>query len=150
MIKRIKKVLPLFCCLAFLLAVQRINYEPIAFASNVCEAPEAKKAMAQDDYSLTEPSQITKPDVQALLSDETIQYYAYLNLDTAEDALRPIIITARNKIIYRHSWVADEADGEILDQAGNVKEVLPHFSELFPSDWEVPVEFQELDLSYYT
>lgn len=113
-----KCVLPFLCCLALLFSVPRIGFAADTSASNASVAPEAKKAMAQDDYSLTEPNQIKKPDMQVPLPDETIQYYAYLNLDTAEDALKPLIIAAT-------------------------------FFRSVPPDWEAPVEFQELDLSYY-
>lgn len=144
----LKKTLPFLCCLVFLFAALRIDHVSSASVFNASESPGGKE-LTQDGNSLTEQCQIAEAEAQVLSSDEAIQYYAYLNLDAAEDDLRPIIIAARNKIIYRHSWVADEVYGEILDQDGDVKEVLPHFSDLFPTDWEVPVESQELDLSYY-
>jgi len=87
---------------------------------------------------------------QYLGSEEDIQYYAYLNLSTAAEELKPIVLAARNIIIYRYSWVADGLNGQILDKNGNIKRKVPEFSELFPEDWELPVSpAKDVDLSYY-
>lgn len=87
---------------------------------------------------------------QYLDSEEDIQYYAYLNINTAEEELKPIILVARSTIIYRYSWVADGMNGEVLDKEGNIKSKIPEFSELFPEDWEIPVSpAKYVDLSYY-
>lgn len=87
---------------------------------------------------------------QYLDSEEDIQYYAYLNISTAEEELKPIILVARNTIIHRYSWVADGMNGKVLDKDGNVKREIPEFSELFPEDWEIPVSpAKNVDLSYY-
>ena len=88
---------------------------------------------------------------QYLGSEEDIQYYAYLNINTAEEELKPIILVARNTIIHRYSWVADGMSGSVLDKEGNIKREIPEFSELFPEDWEMPVSLaKNVDLSYYT
>lgn len=88
---------------------------------------------------------------QYLNSEEDIQYYAYLDMSTAEEEIKPVILIARNTIIHRQSWVADGLNGQILDRGGNVKRNLPEFSELFPADWELPVSLaNQVDLSYYT
>lgn len=85
-----------------------------------------------------------------LNSEEEIQYYAYLDMSTAEEELKPIILVARNTIIYRYSWVADGMNGKVLDREGNIKRIIPEFSELFPEDWEMPVsQAKSVDLSYY-
>lgn len=139
----LKRVLSFLCCLALFFAVLKINY--VSGASGTNESGELS-VEGQGTASLTD---LNQTEVLAFLSEEAIQHYAYLDLDTAGDTVKPLILAARNKIIYQHSWVADEAYGEILDPDGNVKEVLPHFSDLFPLDWDVPIESQELDLSYY-
>lgn len=46
-----------------------------------------------------------------LKEEEDIQYYAYLTLDDADPSLAPVIIEARNRIIFRQSWVADGLKG---------------------------------------
>lgn len=65
--------------------------------------------------------------------------YERIEESTAESR-KTEILAAREAIIYSKSWVADGIYGAILDQNGNVKEVLPQFSEVFPEDWDVPVE----------
>lgn len=84
-----------------------------------------------------------------LKEEEDIQYYAYLTLDDADPSLAPVIIEARNRIIFRQSWVADGLKGYVHDRNGNVIEEVPQFSDLFPEDWDVPVLPVEVDLSYY-
>lgn len=48
-----------------------------------------------------------------LKEEEDIQYYAYLTLDDADPSLAPVIIEARNRIIFRQSWVADGLKGYV-------------------------------------
>lgn len=67
-----------------------------------------------------------------------VEYYAYMDLESADKLTKEMILEARNEIIFSESWVADEVDGWITNPDGTVVEVLPHFSELFPSDWDVP------------
>lgn len=82
--------------------------------------------------------------------EDDIQYYAYLDYETAEEALQPVILAARNRIIYRYSWVADGTSGRILGKDGNVKQELPQFSDIFPEDWDLPTHpASAVDLSYY-
>ena len=61
---------------------------------------------------------------------------AYMNLDTADEQTRTNILAARNEIMFSTSWVADDVNGWVLDENGVVIETLPHFSEVFPSDWD--------------
>lgn len=66
---------------------------------------------------------------------------AYSEIDeSTTEAEREQILEARSEIIYSHSWVADGLSACILDENGNVKEILPQFSEIFPEDWEEPME----------
>ena len=84
-----------------------------------------------------------------LKEEEDIQYYAYLTLDDADPSLALVIIEARNRIIFRQSWVADGLKGYVHDRNGDVIEEVPQFSDLFPEDWDIPVLPVEVDLSYY-
>lgn len=70
---------------------------------------------------------------------ENAYLYAYMDIDSADADTQEQILDARRVIIYSTSWVADDVDGYIKDEDGNIIEVLPHFSEVFPSDWEIPV-----------
>lgn len=88
--------------------------------------------------------------VQKLLqSEDDIQYYAYLNLEESDASLHPVILEARNRIIFRQSWVADGLSGLIQDSEGNVINEVPQFSDLFPADWAPPIMSTDVDLSYY-
>ena len=84
-----------------------------------------------------------------LKTEDDIQYYAHLNLETAKENEKPIILEARNRIIFRNSWVSDEVNGRVLDENGNVIEELPHFSDLFPEDWDEPIVNSKVDKDYY-
>ena len=85
-----------------------------------------------------------------LQNEDDIKYYAYLDLSTAEESLHSVILEARKIIIYRSSWVADGQVGYVFDENGKIVEKVPNFSDLFPPDWEEPIESIEVDLSYYS
>lgn len=76
-------------------------------------------------------------DASQEVNNLQIQDYAYMELESASTELKSKIIEARNTIINSESWVADGYDMYIIDIDGSQKAV-PHFSELFPSDWELP------------
>ena len=61
-----------------------------------------------------------------------------MDIHSADPELIPVILEARDRIIFTHSWTDDEIDGRILDEDGNVIETVPYFHDIFPSDWEVP------------
>lgn len=86
----------------------------------------------------SENNMLTQTAIQELLAVQAAEHYAYMNMEDVSEELKPVIWEARMEIIFNNSWVADEINGCVLDVAGNVIEVLPHFSELFPEDWEVP------------
>lgn len=68
------------------------------------------------------------------------EQYAYLDLDTATSALQEKILDARNTIIFSKDWVADGYEAYVEDvTTGEILEVLPSFSELFP-DWDLPAD----------
>ena len=64
---------------------------------------------------------------------------AYIDINEATPELKQKILQAREEIIFSYSWVADEVNGRVLDENGNIVEELPHFSDLFPEDWDEPV-----------
>lgn len=72
------------------------------------------------------------------LTLSTPEHYAYMDLNTADAATKAAILEARNEIINNTSWVADGLYGYVTDAEGNVIEVVPQFSNIFPSDWEIP------------
>lgn len=87
-----------------------------------------------------------------LQTEADIQHFAYLDLETSSEELKPVILLARRQIVYRYDWVADDVRGCVLGIDGNVEEVLPKFHDLFPADWDIPITpsaFREVDLSYY-
>lgn len=64
---------------------------------------------------------------------------AYMNAETASPALRAEILEARNVIIFNETWIADGFEATVTEPDGTVHSV-PHFSDLFPADWDLPVE----------
>lgn len=82
---------------------------------------------------------MTQGQIETYLASESLEYYAYMILEDAPEELKPVILEARKRIIHNSDWVDDELDGWILDPDGNVIETLPHFHEIFPEDWEIPI-----------
>lgn len=85
--------------------------------------------------------QVVAIDVEAVetyFENNSLEYYANMDIHSADPELIPVILEARNRIIFTHSWTDDEIDGRILDEDGNVIETVPYFHNVFPSDWEVP------------
>lgn len=85
--------------------------------------------------------QLVTIDVEAVepyFENNSLEYYAYMDIHSADPELIPVILEARNRIIFTHSWTDDEIGGRILDEDGNVIEAVPYFHDVFPSDWEVP------------
>lgn len=87
----------------------------------------------------TEKPSYTMEEINAYLDEHGEEYYAYMILDEAEESLKPIILEARWRIISNTSWVDDELNGHIEDEAGSIIEIVPHFHEIFPADWEIEV-----------
>lgn len=78
-------------------------------------------------------------------TEDKLQYYAHLDYETAGKDIRRVILVARNQIIYRVPWCDDNVNSCVIGADGNVKETLPHFHELFPLDWEVPIHPVSVD-----
>lgn len=101
--------------------------------------PEVQESIAQMELEQREAAE------KYIHSEEDVQYYAYLDLDSADESLKPVILAARKQIIYRHTWVADGLSAYILDVDGSVESRVPEFSEIFPADWEPPIGCQVMD-----
>ena len=93
--------------------------------------------------SLTIPAMAVEANVQQEWTN--VESIAYMSLDNVDVETQSQILQARNEIIFNTSWVADDVNGRIVDVNGNVIETLPHFSEVFPSDWEIPVNMQPIN-----
>lgn len=103
----------------------------IALVLTVCALQVPVNAVTTDTLSYT------MEEIEAYLEKNGEEYYAYMILDDAEESLRPIILEARWRIISNTTWVDDELNGHIEDEMGNIIEVVPHFHEIFPEDWEI-------------
>lgn len=79
-------------------------------------------------------------EITSIVNDD-LYAIAYTVIDEqTTNVQKERILAAREEIIYSQSWVADGLSGRILDCNGNVKRSLPQFSELFPEDWDLPVD----------
>lgn len=76
--------------------------------------------------------------VEPYFENYSLEYYAYMNIHSVEPNLIPVILEARNRIIFSSSWTDDNTEGTILDENGNIIETVPLFHDVFPADWEVP------------
>lgn len=79
------------------------------------------------------------PEDTNFLDDSQVLYFAYMDLNEADEALKSKILQARNIVISNSSWVADGVNGYIENRDTGIITPLPHFSEIFPSDWDMPV-----------
>lgn len=73
--------------------------------------------------------------VDTLTDAET---FAYMDILTAPKELKELILEARNTIIFSTCWVADGCEAVIYSSSGEVEEIVPQFSDLFPG-WDIPV-----------
>lgn len=78
--------------------------------------------------------------IEQLILENGADFYAYMDLDRVDENMKAVILKAREKIIFSSTgWVADGTEGYVLDEKGNIIEVLPEFHDIFPEDWEYPV-----------
>ena len=137
--------------IVLLLAISATQLVPLASSSDLM-LDDSVQPVQQSTHTANKNELIEEniTQISALLQNEdVIQYYAYLDLSTAEESLQPVILEARNRIIFRYAWVADGLDGYVLNENKEIIEVVPQFSDLFPSDWDEPIMSTEVDLSYY-
>lgn len=74
---------------------------------------------------------------------------AYMDISDAPQELQKQIISERNAIISEHEWVADGFSSSVIDVAtGDVIRELPEFHEIFPKDWDLPIENDISDVAF--
>lgn len=78
------------------------------------------------------------PSSHTLYGTNSLEAIAYMDVEQVSEEMQARIIEARNEIIFSQSWVADGLHGYVVDKDGVIVEEVPQFSELFPSDWEIP------------
>lgn len=76
----------------------------------------------------------------SIQSMDVANEYAYMDIDEAPANLHDTILEARDYIIYHSTWVADGYGGSITSPEGEVLEIVPEFHDIFPEDWEIPVD----------
>lgn len=84
--------------------------------------------------------------VEPYFEEQSLDHYAYMDVNAVDTELIPVILEARQRIIAQTSWVDDSLDGWVEDEDGTIIEIVPHFHEVFPDDWEIPYypsEFNE-------
>lgn len=94
-------------------------------------------ALEQTDAMAAE---MTEEDIARQERIQEAERYAYLDLDSASPEMQEKILSARKVIIFSaDGWCADDTQMIIIRADGTIEEV-PKFSELFPSDWDLPVD----------
>lgn len=97
----------------------------LSFVSIICMAIVPAAAETENDAARQERIQAARQ-------------YAYLDLESASSEMKEKILSAREIIIYSSDgWCADGFSGTVTYADGTVERV-PNFSELFPSDWDLP------------
>jgi len=115
-------------------------------AEALFKSEEVLEGQTQEKYDGRESVEIYIPEDAVFTDDSEVFYYAYMDLNTTDESLKSKVLQARNIVIYNSSWVADGVNGYIEDKKTGTKRELPHFSEVFPSDWEMPIILtQEVD-----
>ena len=121
-------------CLAFWVYENGTSVDPLQFYN--IEAPKfVEGAEIEGEQMVSLPDSID----EMLANEAMIQYFAYMDINEAENEIKPLIEAARKYIIYQYTWVDDELSAEVRDQDGNVKMAAPKFHDIFPEDWEIPL-----------
>lgn len=143
--KSITVVILLCLCMAITLSVSALDSNIISDREegDVVESDELNHPPLPSDcgsaVECDEIGDLYLPSDCEFDNDFEVDYYAYMDLSKADDLLKEKILQARKIIISNTSWVADEINGCVTDRNGNVIRQLPHFHEIFPSSWEIPV-----------
>lgn len=94
-------------------------------------------------------SVLSQEEIEGLLDKEGVVGYAYMDYSSASDAMKPIIRTARKRIIHTvDGWSVDGFDSYVIHgdpdltlekymngEGYQVEYRIPQFSELFPTEW---------------
>lgn len=108
-------------------------------AASVPVNPENQGIEKQVKYDGEAVEEFYIPEDITFTDDSEVFYFAYMDLNEANEALKSKILQARNIVISNSSWVADGVNGYIENRdTGNITP-LPHFHEIFPSDWDMPI-----------
>ena len=78
-------------------------------------------------------------EIASSARQKELEYYAYMNLESVDEEMEYLVLNARNEIIMETSWVADGVKGYVENEEDGTVRELPQFSEMFPSDWEMPI-----------
>jgi len=122
--------------LAAMLAVVSLFSTTSVFAADTAnEVPQiqAMSVQAQKNFAMI-PFELQ----ENILADEKLQeaaIYAYMDIETAPEALESTILQAREEIIFSESWTVN-GQGYTVRADGTV-EYDPEFSYLFPN-WDIP------------
>lgn len=79
------------------------------------------------------------------ISIQDAKELAYMHLEDAPYELHEKILEARNIIINNSpGWVADGWYGGVFNvKTGEIIRILPQFYDLFPEDWDMPVDSEK-------
>ena len=107
-----------------------------------CAAVMAISAMSMSAFAADNLS--VNADVVRTNANEIDQYYAYMDYDSANETVKPLIIQARKNIVFGdYAWTVN---GQISDVNEDGSEtVLPEFSDLFPG-WDLSIISEENDI----
>lgn len=78
-------------------------------------------------------------EIASSARQKELEYYAYMNLESVDEEMEYLVLNARNEIIMETSWVADGVKGYVVDENDKIVREVPHFYEVFPADWQMPV-----------
>lgn len=94
-------------------------------------------------------SVLSQEEIEGLLDRDGVVGYAYMDYSSASEAMKPIIRTARKRIIHTvNGWSVDGIDSYVIradpditletyasGEGYQVEYRIPQFSELFPTEW---------------
>jgi len=75
---------------------------------------------------------------QQITENESLEYYAYMNLEEPDVKIQEKILEARDEIILSMTWASPEVVEGYFTVDGSVFESVPQFYDLFPFDWDIP------------
>lgn len=70
-----------------------------------------------------------------------------MDIDKADPLTKSLILEAREELIFSKSWAADGVKAYVADKEGNIKEKIPEFSSLFPTEWGVNI-VEQIDAGF--
>lgn len=109
------------------------------FAVSASASNEMEEAVRQRYLEQGYTEVIHDPGIalQADSPDEVLSL-AYMDIEKADEEMKEKILEARNKVIDRYDWAADDVVAYVVNDEDRTFEIDPHFSDLFPG-WDLPV-----------